>query len=131
MAHPSEDLESKVYFVKGARTLTIHPNNPHETEFRRVVCSVAGELTVYGTVVTLVAGATVADDATAQTIINPATGKAFVDKATFDAQSLTNKYYQRVDTTGVAVDMVAGDVLEGKFRELTGDGTIHFFAYSR
>jgi|5_EtaG_2_1085323.scaffolds.fasta_scaffold48194_2 hypothetical protein len=128
MAHPSEDLETKFYYVPGARKLTIHPNMP-ETHFRRAVCSVAGTITVFGGARVIVLS--VADDAAAQLVINPATGKPFVDKATFDAQGLVNQYYEKVDTTGVDIEMVAGDVIEGKFLELQGDGTIHFFAYSR
>ena len=127
MAHPSEDLENRLYVITSNATIVPTPATG-ATHFRKVVCSVAGNLRVFGGAAEFVDVSGLSDDAEAQTYTNPVTGVAFTDKA--EAVALGDGCYE-LHTLFISVPMVAGDVIEGKFYKLKGDGTIHFFAYAR
>ena len=127
MAHPSENLENRLYIISGTNAHLPTPGTG-VTHFRKVVCSVAGTLRVFGGVAEFVDVSGLADDAAAQVYTNPTTGVAFTDKA--EAVALGDGCYEK-HTLFISVPMVAGDVIEGKFYKLTGDASITAFAYAR
>ena len=127
MAHPSEDLENRLYYSTSNDVLLPTPATG-ATHFRKVVCEVAGNLRVFGGVAEFVDVSGLADDAAAQVYTNPVTGVAFTDKA--EAVALGDGCYE-AHTKFINVAMVAGDVIEGKFYKLQGDTSIHYFAYAR
>lgn len=127
MPHPSENNINRVYFSQAADPLTV-VDDGSSTHFRRVVCSVAGTLSVFGGIAEFVDVSALANDAAAQVYTNPTTGVAFTDKA--EAVALGDGTYEK-HTASISVPMVAGDVMEGKFTKLTGDATIHYYAYAR
>jgi len=127
MAHPSEDLENRLYVSTSNDTIVPTPATG-ATHFRKVVCSVAGNLRVFGGAAEFVDVSGLADDAAAQAYTNPVTGVAFTDKA--EAEALGDGCYEK-HTLFISVPMVAGDVIEGKFYKLTADTSIKYFAYAR
>ena len=128
MAHPSENLENRLYLVSSNDALVPTPATG-ATHFRKVVCSVAGTLRVFGGVAEFVDVSGLADDAAAQVYINPETGVAFTDKA--EAVALGDGCYEKIDSLFINVAMVAGDVIEGKFSKIQGGGSMICFAYAR
>ena len=127
MAHPSENLENRLYYSTSNDTLVPTPATG-ATHFRKVVCTVTGSLRVFGGVAEFVDVSGLADDAAAQVYTNPETGVAFTDKA--EAVALGDGCYEK-HTLFISVAMVAGDVIENKFYKLTGDSSISCFAYAR
>jgi len=127
MAHPSENLENRLYLISGTNTFLPTPATG-ATHFRKVVCTVAGNLRVFGGVAEFVDVSGLADDAAAQVYTNPVTGVAFTDKA--EAVALGDGCYEK-HTTFISVAMIAGGVIEGKFYKLQGDTNIHYYAYAR
>jgi|5_EtaG_2_1085323.scaffolds.fasta_scaffold90901_2 hypothetical protein len=127
MAHPSEDLENRLYVITSNATIVPTPATG-ATHFRKVVCSVAGNLRVFGGAAEFVDVSGLSDDAEAQTYTNPVTGVAFTDKA--EAVALGDGCYEK-HTLFTSVPMVAGGVIEGKFYKLQGDTSINYYAYAR
>tara|TARA_Y100000114_G_scaffold154772_1_gene177470 strand:- start:1748 stop:2131 length:384 start_codon:yes stop_codon:yes gene_type:complete len=127
MAHPSENLENRLYLISGTNAFLPTPATG-ATHFRKVVCTVAGTLRVFGGVAEFVDVSGLADDAAAQVYTNPETGVAFTDKA--EAVALGDGCYEK-HTLFINVVMVAGDVIEGKFYKIQGDSSISCFAYAR
>jgi len=127
MAHPSEDLENRLYVSTSNDTIVPTPATG-ATHFRKVVCSVAGNLRVFGGAAEFVDVSGLADDAAAQAYTNPVTGVAFTDKA--EAEALGDGCYEK-HTLFISVPMIAGGVIEGKFYKLQGDTSINYYAYAR
>jgi hypothetical protein len=127
MAHPSENLENRLYYSSSNDAIVPTPATG-ATHFRKVVCTVAGNLRVFGGVAEFVDVSGLADDAAAQVYTNPETGVAFTNKA--EAEALGDGCYEK-HTNFISVTMVAGDVIEGKFYKLQGDASINYYAYAR
>ena len=127
MAHPSENNINRVYSVGGS---TMEPiADGKATHFYAVYCAVDGDIDLFGSVAQFVDVSALANDAAAQSYINPQTGVAFTNKA--EAVALGDGAYETVPTFANSIAMSAGDTVYGKFLKVAGDGVGTFFAYAR
>ena len=127
MAHPSENNINRVYLVGGSPMEPVADGKA--THFYAVYCAVDGDIDLYGSVALFVDVSALANDAAAQSYINPQTGVAFTNKA--EAVALGDGTYERSADVAEGITMSAGDTIYGKFLRLAGDGVGTFYAYAR
>lgn len=120
MAHPSDALGKNIHVITTSATAQVGPTVGDH--FYAINCTAPGTCTVEGgPYVYFASGATPGVG-----YIDPDTGEAFGASDTTSAAG----FFAPVSTTDVALVMIAGQTVYGRFNTLKSDGTFTGFAYS-
>jgi len=120
MAHPSDSFGKNLHIITTSSTVLSAPRVGDH--FFAINCTVAGTATVEGgAYVYFASGATPGVG-----YIDPRTGEPFGAATTTGEAG----YYETIGTTDVAIPMIAGQTVYGKFDTVKSDGTFTGFAYS-
>ena len=130
MAHPSENLENRLYLISGTNAFLPTPATG-ATHFRKVVCTVAGTLRVFGGVAEFVDVSELADDAAAALYIDPLTGLPFTAKSVAVDSDHGDGFYEKIGSSAITISLGPNQIVCGRFTEVavanTDNAEVHAY----